>query len=57
MGFKKLCAKWLPSFSRMVIFQQYLKRLRKDKEGFMYRFSAMGVTWSQNHDPEKRNTN
>lgn len=57
LGFKKLCAKWVPhsltmeqKHIRMRLCQQHLERFKKNKSDFIRRF----ITWVYHHDPESK---
>lgn len=61
LGFKKLCAQWVPhsltmqqKHIRMRLYQQHLERFRKDKKDFVRRFITMDETWVYHHDPESK---
>lgn len=61
LGFKKLCAKWLPhsltmeqKHIRMRLCQQHLERFKKNKSDFIRRFITMDETWVYHHDPESK---
>lgn len=57
LGFKKLCAQWVPhslTMEQKHIRQQHLERFKKDKKDFVRRFITMDETWVFHHDPESK---
>lgn len=61
LGFRKLCAKWVPhsltmqqKHNRMQLSQQHLERFRKNEKDFLRRFITMDETWVYHHDPDSK---
>lgn len=61
LGFRKLCAQWVPhsltmeqKHIRMRLSRQHLERFKRNKKDFVRRFITMDETWIYHHDPKSK---